>query len=138
MNQSSTYKDMIGSRFKVILFVTYSIIQNIIIVKCKSGQVRSMDSAKYVHNTREHVKKFKKIKRVNRAIQYTVDLINNNINRDVQEECANRLCWVYIYSIYTVYIHSSNADDVETLKHRKHRCSVSCYSCTNTIQTYSH
>ncbi len=23
------------------------------------------------------------------AIQYTVDLINNNINRDVQEECAN-------------------------------------------------
>ncbi len=25
------------------------------------------------------------------AIQYTVDLINININRDVQEECANRL-----------------------------------------------
>ncbi len=24
------------------------------------------------------------------AIQYTVDLINNNINRDVQEECANK------------------------------------------------
>ncbi len=24
------------------------------------------------------------------AIQYTVDLINNNINRDVQEEYANR------------------------------------------------
>ncbi len=23
------------------------------------------------------------------AIQYTVDLINNHINRDVQEECAN-------------------------------------------------
>ncbi len=23
------------------------------------------------------------------AIQNTVDLINNNINRDVQEECAN-------------------------------------------------
>ncbi len=23
------------------------------------------------------------------AVQYTVDLINNNINRDVQEECAN-------------------------------------------------
>ncbi len=37
------------------------------------------------------------------AIQYTVDLINNNINRDVQEECANRL--------YRVYIHSSNVDD---------------------------
>ncbi len=25
------------------------------------------------------------------VIQYTVDLINNNINRDVQEECANGL-----------------------------------------------
>ncbi len=25
------------------------------------------------------------------AILYTVDLINNNINRDVQEECVNRL-----------------------------------------------
>ncbi len=37
------------------------------------------------------------------AIQYTVDLINNNINRDVQEECANRL--------YLVYTHSSNTDD---------------------------
>ncbi len=35
--------------------------------------------------------------------KYTVDLINNNINRDVQEECANRL--------YRVYIHSSNTDD---------------------------
>ncbi len=32
-----------------------------------------------------------------------MDLINDNINRDVQEECANRL--------YRVYIHSSNADD---------------------------
>ncbi len=39
------------------------------------------------------------------AIQYTLDLINNNINRDVQEESANRL--------YRVYIHSSNADDGE-------------------------
>ncbi len=104
MNQSSTYKDMIGSGFKVLLFVTYSIIQNIIIVKCKSGQVRSMDSAKYVHNTREHVKKLKKIKRVNRAMQYTVDLINNNINRDVQDECANRLCRVYIYIYIYIYI----------------------------------
>ncbi len=37
------------------------------------------------------------------AIQYTVDIINNNINRDVQEECAKRL--------YRVYKHSSNADD---------------------------
>ncbi len=36
------------------------------------------------------------------AIQYTVDLIYNNINRDVQEECVNRL--------YRVYTHSSNAD----------------------------
>ncbi len=25
------------------------------------------------------------------AIQYTVDLINNDMNRGVQEECANRL-----------------------------------------------
>ncbi len=37
------------------------------------------------------------------AIQYTVDLINNNISRDVQEECANRL--------YRVCTHSSNMDD---------------------------
>ncbi len=29
------------------------------------------------------------------AIQYTVDLINNNINRDVQEECANRVSSMY-------------------------------------------
>ncbi len=39
------------------------------------------------------------------AIQSTVDLINININRDVQEECANRL--------YRVCTHSSNADDGE-------------------------
>ncbi len=39
------------------------------------------------------------------AIQSTVDLINININRDVQEECANRL--------YRVGTHSSNADDGE-------------------------
>ncbi len=32
----------------------------------------------------------------NIAIQYTVDLINNNICRDVQEECANRL-YQYIH-----------------------------------------
>ncbi len=40
------------------------------------------------------------------AIQYTVDLINNNINRDVQEEWANRLYRVYTHTpgIYT-YIH---------------------------------
>ncbi len=33
------------------------------------------------------------------AIQYTVDLINNNINRGVQEECANSkknvITWLY-------------------------------------------
>ncbi len=39
------------------------------------------------------------------AIHYTVDLINNNINRDVQEECANRLYWVST--------HSSNVDGGE-------------------------
>ncbi len=31
------------------------------------------------------------------AIQYTVDLINNNINRDVQEECANIGCTGYVH-----------------------------------------
>ncbi len=30
---------------------------------------------------------------------YTVDLINNNISRDVQEECANRLYRVYTHLI---------------------------------------
>ncbi len=29
------------------------------------------------------------------AGQYTVDFINNNISRNVQEECANRLYRVY-------------------------------------------
>ncbi len=37
------------------------------------------------------------------AIQYTVDVIHNNIKRDVQEECANRL--------YRLCTHSSNTDD---------------------------
>ncbi len=37
------------------------------------------------------------------ANQYTEDLINSNINRNVQEECANRL--------YRVYTCSSNTDD---------------------------
>ncbi len=36
------------------------------------------------------------------AKQYTKDLINSNINRDVQEECANKL--------YRVYTCSSNTD----------------------------
>ncbi len=40
-----------------------------------------------------------------RVIQSTVDLIIININRDVQGECANRLC--------RVCTHSSNADDGE-------------------------
>ncbi len=44
----------------------------------------------------------KKLRRIKCAIQYTVDLINSNINRDVQEECANRL--------YRVYTCSSNTD----------------------------
>ncbi len=39
------------------------------------------------------------------AIQSTVDLININITRDVQEECANRLYWVCT--------HSSNVGDGE-------------------------
>ncbi len=39
------------------------------------------------------------------AIQSTVDLININITRDVQDECANRL--------YRVCTHSSNAEDGE-------------------------
>ncbi len=32
-----------------------------------------------------------------------MDLIYNNISRDVQEECTNRL--------YSAYTHSSNTDD---------------------------
>ncbi len=32
------------------------------------------------------------------AIQYTVDLINNNINRYVQEECAN----MFVPGMYTL------------------------------------
>jgi len=39
------------------------------------------------------------------AGQYTVDLIKNNISRDVQEECVNRL--------YMVFTHSRNTDDGE-------------------------
>ncbi len=31
------------------------------------------------------------------AIQSTVDLININITRDVQDECANRLYPVYVH-----------------------------------------
>ncbi len=75
-----------------------------------------MDSAKYVtQHKRIYINIGKKLKdkkikskmcnKIKCAIQYTVDLINNNINRYVQEECANRL--------YRVYTHSSNADDGE-------------------------
>ncbi len=39
------------------------------------------------------------------AGQYTVELINNNISRDVQEECANRL--------YRVCTHGSNTNGGE-------------------------
>ncbi len=71
-------------------------------MKCKSGQVPSVDSAKYITqhkiiyiNIGTKINKIKiKSKLCNKikcAIQYTVDLINNNINRDVLEECANRL-----------------------------------------------
>ncbi len=41
--------------------------------------------------------------KINRAGQYTLDLINN-ISRDVQEECANRLYMVYIYIYIYIYI----------------------------------
>ncbi len=33
------------------------------------------------------------------AKQYTEDFINSNINRDVQEDCANKL-----YRVYTVHV----------------------------------
>ncbi len=72
-----------------------------------------MDSAKYVTqhkridiNIGKKTKNKKKSKMCNKikcTIQYTVDLINNNINRDVQEECANRL--------YRVHTHGNNTDD---------------------------
>ncbi len=66
-----------------------------------------MDSAKYVtQHKRIYINIGNKIKskmcnKIKCAIQYTVDLIHNNINRDLQEECAN--------SLYRAYIHSSNA-----------------------------
>ncbi len=68
---------------------------------------------KMKHNTREYIyinigknkiKIRKKIRgkmchEIKCAIQYTVDLINNNLNRDVQEECAhskkNVQTWLY-------------------------------------------
>ncbi len=68
-----------------------------------------MDSAKTMkHNTRECIynigKNKKKISKmcneIKCAIQYTVDLINNNINRDVQEECAYRLYRVCLFGAF--------------------------------------
>ncbi len=43
-----------------------------------------------------------------------MDLINNNISRDVQEENANRLHRVYILCVYIyMYIYISNTVDGE-------------------------
>ncbi len=55
----------------------------------------------YINIGKKNNKKIKSkiYNKIKCAIQYTVDLINNNINRDVQEECANRL-----YRVYTVHI----------------------------------
>ncbi len=59
-----------------------------------------------IHKYRSNMKKIiSKCNKLKCAGQYTVDLINNNISRDVQEECANRL--------YRIYTHSSNTDDGE-------------------------
>ncbi len=70
-----------------------------------------MDSAKYVtQHKRININIGEKIKSkmcntIKCTMQYTVGLINHNTNRDVQEECGNRL--------YRVYTHSSNMDDGE-------------------------
>ncbi len=69
-----------------------------------------MDSAKYVTQHKRINVKNKKC-----AIQYTVCLINNNISRDVQEECANR-CTEYIHiaaSLHRVRDVTSNREPVE-------------------------
>ncbi len=51
-----------------------------------------MDSAKYVTQHKSiYMNIGKKKKKVKCAIQHTVDLINNNINRYVQDKCGNRL-----------------------------------------------
>ncbi len=42
------------------------------------------------------------------AIQSTVDLINININRDVQEECANRLYQVLYVHIAAMRMMENN------------------------------
>ncbi len=50
------------------------------------------------------------------AIQYTVDLINNNINRDVQEDCANskKNVQTWLYRVCTHYIESCKCTCYET------------------------
>ncbi len=47
-----------------------------------------------IHKYEYKIKKNKMCNKIKFAGQYTVDL-NNNISRDVQEECANRLYRVY-------------------------------------------
>ncbi len=44
------------------------------------------------------------------AIQYTVDLINNNINRYVQEECANskKNVQTWLYRVCTIKLNHVN------------------------------
>ncbi len=41
--------------------------------------------------------------KINYAIQYTVDLINNNINRDVQEECANSFMFLMLIKVAFIW-----------------------------------
>ncbi len=51
-----------------------------------------MDSAIICNTTQENIHKYRyeknKYIKIKCAIQYTVDLINNNINRDVQTGCT--------------------------------------------------
>ncbi len=64
------------------------------VVKCKSGQVRSVGSVKYVTQhkriyinigKKKLIRKNKMCNNIKCTGQYTVDLINDNISRDVQE-----------------------------------------------------
>ncbi len=75
------------------------------------SQVRSMDSEMICNTTQENIHKYRykkwskkgniRIKRnamcnkIKCTGQCTVHLINNNISRNVKEECANRLDWIY-------------------------------------------
>ncbi len=45
------------------------------------------------------IKKNKISNKIKCSGQYTVDLMNNNISRFVQEECANRLYRVFTYQL---------------------------------------